>query len=110
MGVADESAANEPCFESLRATLSAHRPDDAAACARTLLAGEYDDRRLLGLTADASRAVYYSGLTRCVAAVPFDPADVHLGRARPLGQAIDDPRRWVMAADREWAWLGPDFR
>lgn len=96
--------------ESLRTALSSHRVDDAAACATTLLESQYEDRRLLGLVDGATRAVYYSGLTRCVAAVPFDADDVHIEDAYPLGQAIDDPERWMAVADTRWDWVAPAFR
>lgn len=96
--------------ESLRAALSSYRGDDAAACATTLLESQYEDRLLLGLVDGGTRAVYYSGLTRCVAAVPFDADDVQIEAAHPLGQAIDDPERWLAVAEPQWDWVAPAFR
>lgn len=111
MGAAHEvSSSTESLYEPLRAALSSHRGDESAACAATLLASQYDDRVLLGLVDGGTRAVYYSGLTRCVAAVPYDSDEVHIEAAHPLGQAIDDPKRWVAVADPDWDWLAPAFR
>ena len=81
------------------------------ARAGALLCRHYDDRILVGLL-DDGQAVYYSGLTRCVAAVPFDSDTVYLSKARPITQSIDDVDSWVVhcGSDYNWSWRLPRFR
>ena len=68
------------------------------------------NRTLIGVLAGADEAVYHSTRTRCVAAVKITEVGPDLGRARPLGQAVDDPDRALDHVDAELAWTNPGIR
>ncbi|MFW5911109.1 MAG: hypothetical protein ACOCSD_02705 [Halolamina sp.] len=75
--------------------------------ANMLYDADIGNRTLVGVLSGADEAVYHSTRTRCVAAVTITDVGPDLGSARPLGQAVDDPRRAFDHVDADWAWTNP---
>lgn len=98
--------------EDLADAIAARRPDvHAEALAADLLAADADEHVLVGLVADASRAVYFRPPEWTVRSLPLEdcldaPHAGHVERER-----VRRPSEYV--ADRgpeQWAWLHPRFR
>lgn len=112
MGTTSLSASGDAdLYSDLKESIRESGYVNPGACAGAILCRHYDDRVLIGIL-DGGRAVYYSGFTRCVAAVPFDDEVADLSAARPLTQSIDDVDSWVVHCGDtyEWRWRHPRFR
>lgn len=68
-----------------------------------------DGRDLVGVGADAERAIYYELASRSLVAVRFDKHGVHEGRRELLTRGLDDPAALVEAYGDGLIWVHPRF-
>lgn len=65
---------------------------------------------LVGLSADAERAVFYEGNAKTVVAMPLDEYGLDHAGAERLCDRLRDPTAWVDARGDGMAWVAPRYR
>jgi hypothetical protein len=96
-------------FRRLAADLQVHRGGVHGAKMAENLLRFADGRELLGVAADAERAIYFEAASQSVIAVRFDKHGVYEGRRELLTRGLVEPSAWVEAHGDDCLWVHPRY-
>jgi len=97
-------------FESLYVVIAQHRnPVHADDMARALLRVDSTTRELVGLTDNASEAIYWSRPADAIVATRFDKHGV-TEQSETLCQPVSDPSDWIAVHEIDLIWMHPRYR
>ncbi|WP_410765774.1 hypothetical protein [Haloferax sp. DFSO60] len=78
--------------------------------AQALLQKDANGARLVGLSADIERAVFFNPASQTLESIPFDREGTRESDAEVLSSQLSDPASWVETHTTRLGWIHPHFR